>query len=136
MAEEDAEAIDRRIATFYSAFDNRDGAMPNGDNLRDLFTDDARIFRSSPAGLDGWSVEAFIAPRIAWLTDGTLTDFHEWETESRTDIEGRIASRRSLYRKSGRRGEECLDGQGRKFIQLVRKDAQWLIASIVWEDLP
>jgi hypothetical protein len=38
-------------------------------------------------------VEGFIAPRAALLTGGRLTDFHEWETEGRTEIAGGLATR-------------------------------------------
>jgi hypothetical protein len=92
------------------------------------------VTRVSGGGVESWSVDEFIAPRAAMLTDGTLLDFHEWETESNTTVTGNIASRRSQYRKTGTLNGSVVAGGGRKFIQLCRIDGRWMISSVLWED--
>lgn len=123
------------IDALYSAFDNRNGAFPTADRLGGMFSVGARISRSSANGFDVWSVDQFIAPRIALLTSGELADFHEWETVAHTDVAERAASRNSGYKKSGLRNGMRVDGSGRKFIHLIKTDGRWLIASIMWEDV-
>jgi len=83
-----------------------------------------------------WDLDAFIAPRAAMLSDGTLTGFHEWETEGRTLVAGNIASRASRYAKAGLLKGADYRGAGRKFIQFHRRDGRWLISSVLWEDEP
>ena len=88
-------------ATFYAAFDNRAPRIPTGEELLALFAEQATITRVAPGDAACWDPAAFVAPRIAMLTDGTLTEFHEWETESRTAVFEDIASRWSTYEKEG-----------------------------------
>ena len=118
--------IDDVVAAFYAAFDNREGRIPDGARLVALFAPEAKVTRVSAEGADTWTPEEFVAPRIALLTDGTLTDFHEWETGSRTDVFGDIATRWSTYEKPG--------GEGTKLFQLRRDGERWLIASLLWQD--
>ena len=128
--------IETLIAAFYAAFDNRDGRVPDGAALRAMFADGASITRARPDGVDRWTIETFVAPRIAMLSDGTLTDFHEWETAARTVVLGTIASRQSAYAKAGRLNGADYRGGGDKFIQLIRSDGQWRISAILWRDAP
>jgi hypothetical protein len=145
LSSEDERSIDTLIAAFYSAFDNR--ARPRVDNgdtgsvrwaaeLRAMFIAEGRVTRMSPTAVETWNVDDFITPRIVMLSDGTLTNFHEWEIEGATTVLGRIASRQSRYRKSGRLKGEPYSGEGRKLIQLCRVEERWLIVSVLWEDLP
>lgn len=80
------------------------------------------------------TVETFIAPRGRMLDDGTLTDFHEWETGASTRVLCDIACRHSTYMKSGRHHGAPYAGSGAKLIQMVRDKQGWRIAAIAWED--
>jgi hypothetical protein len=131
MASPEIEAL---ASAFYAAFDNRGSRVPAADDLRALFSETATITRVTEADVASWNPEAFIAPRIAMLTDGTLTEFHEWETDSRTVVLGNIASRWSTYEKAGKLNAAEYRGGGEKFIQLHRTSGRWLISSILWED--
>jgi hypothetical protein len=133
MPEHEAE-IDALIDTFYRVFDNRGARTPLADALRKLFAPGGRITRISSSAIEQWSVDEFIAPRIALLTNGTLAEFHEWEVRSRTTVFDNIASRESHYRKAGTLDGAPYSGGGRKFISLCRVDASWLICSLLWED--
>lgn len=126
--------IDEVIAAFYAAFDNRQSRTPAPEELVRLFLPDARITRVSDGTVDSWNVTEFVHPRAAMLSDGTLTEFHEWETAGQTTVLGDIASRESRYQKSGTMNGEPYAGEGRKFIQLCRADGKWRIAAVLWQD--
>ncbi len=130
----DEAAIDALVADFYAAFDNRGGRRSAADRLIDILLPEAVIVRVGQTGIETMTVETFIAPRARMLADGTLTDFHEWETGASTQMLRGIASRRSTYVKRGWRNGAPYVGSGTKFIQLVRKHQGWRIAAITWED--
>lgn len=127
--------IEALIAAFYAAFDNREGRRPAVEALREMFSPGATITRVNGEAVDRWTPEAFIAPRQAMLTDGTLTDFREWETAARTEVLANIASRWSTYSKAGVLEGADYHGGGHKFIQLHREAGHWRISAILWEDL-
>jgi len=126
--------IDEVISAFYSAFDNRGGRRLTPETLRALFIPEARITRVSAAAVESWSVDEFITPRAAMLSDGTLTEFHEREIDAWTTALDHIASRHSFYEKSGTMRGQPYAGRGRKFIQLCRVDDAWRITAMLWED--
>jgi len=130
----DEQAIAALFDAFYSAFDNRGGRRPDILGLRRLFAPFAPIVRLSSAGPENWTVDGFLEPRAALLTDGTLTEFHEWEVRGETFGGNRIATRRSDYEKAGVREGMPFRGSGRKLVSLHRADDGWLISSILWED--
>lgn len=80
-------------------------------------------------------VAAKAEPREKMLTDGTLTEFSEWEVSERTEISGSIAHRLSEYAKSGVRNGEHFEGSGYKTTQFIRTPAGWRISSLAWYDL-
>lgn len=126
--------IEALIAAFYAAFDNRAGRAPNGEALRAIFADTAIVTRVDRLQVETWSPDAFVAPRVAMLTDGTLTDFHEWEVAAQTIVRANTASRSSSYEKRGLLNGADYRGRGHKFIQLMRLDRRWRISSVLWED--
>ncbi len=132
----DQSPINRLIAGFYAAFDNRQGRVIDVTGLRRMFLPSARVTRVSAGQLESWSVDEFIAPRAALLGDGSLVDFHEWEVEGATTIFDHIAERRSHYRKSGvLRGRPHV-GEGRKIISLCHSEGCWRIVAVLWEEQP
>lgn len=135
MSQEQQSQIDDLIRRYYAAFDNRSNRAIGVDELRRIFMTDARVTRVVAGQVDSWTVEQFISPREAMLTDGTLLDFHEWEVEGVTDIFADIAQRRSRYRKSGKLRGQPYSGEGYKLIQLCRSQGQWRIISVLWEDV-
>lgn len=128
--------IDALIARFYAAFDNRGARLPLAADLRAMFVEGANVKRASPDGIETWTVEEFIAPRVTLLQEGMLMEFHEWEVEAQTTLVRNFASRRSIYRKTGSMSGTDFQGGGTKLIQLCRVDSRWLITSILWEDDP
>ena len=134
MADADRIAIDTLAMRMYAAFCNRDGRVPDLDGLREAFLPGCTICKAIPGQEQVQSLDAFIEQRRPLLTQGRLVDFAEWETDSRTWIDGNTASRRSLYEKSG-----VLDGipfraRGAKQMQFVRIEGRWWIAALAWDD--
>ena len=125
--------IDRLIAAFFSAFDNRAADPTLGTILR-CFTEKGVIARSGSADTQIYTAMEFARPRIDLLLGGTLVDFHEVEESATTDIFGKIAIRTSRYRKSGLLNGSAYVGAGTKLFQLVLLDSGWRILSLVWSD--
>ena len=127
------EEIDKLIADFFSAFDNRNGS-PEIANILACFADKAVIVRSSGSNTDLYTVMDFALPRIELLTQGALVNFHETEIGSTTSIFGGIATRTSRYSKAGLLKGDHYAGVGTKLFQLVSLDCGWRIASLAWVD--
>ena len=130
----DESAIDEIAAQFFSAFTNRDGAVPGIDRLYDLLAQDARIIQKAGVDQRIYDVAGFIEPRRAMLTNGSLQDFCEVEVMAKTDIFGNIAHRFSRYHKSWEASGERYEGEGAKSLQFVRTPEGWKIASLIWDD--
>lgn len=126
--------IDVLISRFFSAFDNRNDAVPHIAGLTDCFAERATIVHRSNTGAEWYTVAKFATPRIELLTKGALLQFHEWEVSSATQIFDGIASRTSRYRKSGLLSGSEYSGAGTKCFQLVELDIGWRIASLAWVD--
>lgn len=127
-------AIDALVASFFAAFDNRKGKVPAARDFEALFGPSALIVTHGAAGPQAATPRAFVEPRIALLTSGELVDFHEWETESRTTIDGSLAIRRSRYAKDGSHHAKPYTGTGTKHFQLARLEQGWRIMALSWID--
>lgn len=131
----DKSEIDAITAEFFGAFDNRGGKAPDVARIRRLMLPGGVIAVTSPRYLT-YTVEEFIEPREALLTDGRLTEFAEWETSETTLIDGDIACRIGTYAKSGTMSGEPYAGEGSKTFQFVRTPEGWRIAAFSWYDRP
>ncbi|WP_410789658.1 DUF4440 domain-containing protein [Kribbella sp. C-35] len=125
--------LDELMRLFFSAFTNTDGP-PRTDRIHEVFIPRGTIIRQTGDQSVVYDLESFVAPRRRILTDGTLTEFSEWEVSERTEIYGSIAHRFSEYRKSGVQNGERFEGGGHKTTQFVRTPAGWRISSLAWED--
>jgi hypothetical protein len=68
------------------------------------------------------------------LNDGSLVDLcerEEWET---TEIFGNVAQRFLAYRKTRVLRGERFDARGMNTIQFVRKDGDWKMSALAWDD--
>ena len=126
--------IDATVTAFYQVFDNRAGCQPDPIAARSLFLETATITMVTAGLAQTWSLAEFLDPRIRILTDGTLSDFHEWETEEQTTICDQIAGRFSKYSKKGTRQGTPFRGAGQKILNLCRTNAGWKISSLIWQD--
>ncbi|MEU2671640.1 GNAT family protein [Streptomyces sp. NPDC007164] len=129
--------LDRLTHNLFGAFTNTGGSRPDPGAVREVFIPQGTIIANT-GGTDAepvvYDLDSFIAPREKMLTDGTLTEFSEWEVAERTEVFGSIAHRFSEYRKSGVRDGERFEGSGRKTIQFVRTPTGWRMSSMAWED--
>src|SRR4051812_49423754 len=82
--------LDELIRLFFSAFTNTDGP-PRTDRIHEVCIPQATIISQTGDRSVVYDLDSFIAPRRQILTDGTLTEFSEWEVSERTEIYGSIA---------------------------------------------
>jgi RimJ/RimL family protein N-acetyltransferase len=132
----DQAEIDRLMDLFMDSFTNTGERRPDLEIIRDLFLPEGRIISNTGDDPVVMDLDAFVEPRQKMLTDGTLTEFSEWEVSRRTEIFGSVAHRFSEYRKSGVRDGARFEGRGHKTTQILRTPAGWRMSSMAWEDEP
>jgi hypothetical protein len=130
----DQRAIDEIVRAFFDLFTNRGGVTPNLRAIFVLCLPEAVISKCVASSPVVTSLEAFIAPREALLSDGSLTDFHDVEVAQHTQILGNIAQRCCTYRKSGVLNGTRFEARGVKVFQLVRCPEGWRISAVSWDD--
>jgi len=130
---EDQRAIDALVHRFFAAFTNRQGRA-NVASARDLMIPEAVIVKNAGPSPEIYGVETFLGPREALLANGSLLDFEEEETSSRTDVHGNVAQRLSLYRKSGVASGTRFETRGVKTFQFIKTPAGWRIGAVAWDD--
>ena len=128
--------LDRLMDVFVGAFTNIGGRRPDLGVIRDVFVPQGRIIANVGDEPVLYDLDGFIAPRQTMLTDGTLTEFSEWEVAERTEVFGSVAHRFSEYRKSGYHHGEWFEGHGHKTTQFLRTPAGWRMCSLAWDDAP
>ncbi|WP_405506557.1 GNAT family N-acetyltransferase [Streptomyces cyaneofuscatus] len=128
--------LDRLMGVFVDAFTNTGGRRPDLGVIRDVFVPEGRIMANVGDEPVIYDLDGFIAPRQEMLTDGTLTEFSEWEVCERTEVFGSIAHRFSEYRKSGYHRGEWFEGGGHKTTQFLRTPVGWKMSSLAWDDAP
>jgi ribosomal-protein-serine acetyltransferase len=132
-AEPDVAAIDALTSDFFDAFSNTDGRRVDLTRLTGLFLPGAVIV-SHGDPVKAEDLAAFTEPRQRILTNGELTGFREWETDSTTHVSGNVAQRLVRYTKAGVLHGVPFTGSGTKGIQFVRTSDGWRIAGIAGND--
>ncbi|WP_328601193.1 DUF4440 domain-containing protein [Actinomadura physcomitrii] len=127
--------LDRLMRALFGAFGNLGGTGPDLAVVREVFIPEGLIIKNVGGETEIYDLDAFIAPRQRMLTDGTLTEFSEWEIAERTEIFGSIAQRFSEYGKSGFRDGEWFEGFGRQTTQFVRTRDGWKMSAAAWDDV-
>lgn len=129
--------LDALVGAFFGVFDNRAGRHRTAEEFTDLFAPGAVIASHGAGGVTFSSPQAFVAPRLALLASGRLTQFSEWETHGATECLGSLACRRSRYAKQGLLDGEPYAGAGTKFFQFALTPAGWRIVALSWvDDMP
>lgn len=134
MSEVKAE-LDRLMSVFLGAFTNADGGRPDLGAVRGVFIPQGMIIKNIGGDPVIYDLDGFIEPREKILTDGTLTEFREWEVAERTEVFGSIAHRFSEYRKSGYLDGTWFEGSGHKTTQYVRTPDGWRMSAMAWDDV-
>jgi hypothetical protein len=132
--EQDRAVIDSLVARFFAVFDNRSGRTPRASDFEALFVPSALIATHTDGMPKIADPLAFVQPRITLLTSGALVDFHEWETQSQTEILGSLGVRRSRYSKRGLLDGRPFEGAGTKYFHFARLDHAWRIVFVSWID--
>ena len=130
----DKHGIDRLTHSFYALFTNTRSEVPAIEKIYSLCVPSASIVKRMHGSEEKYTLDSFVAPRKRILTDGTLTNFEEWETAEETIIINDLASRHSRYRKTGSLEGREFTTEGTKQFQYKRTSEGWKISSVVWED--
>ena len=126
--------INQVTNNFYSLFTNKKQRKPQLENILNICLIEAIIIKKSNDKEEVFNIDSFIGPRKKVLSDGTLTEFEEFEVFGDTKIIGNLAQRCSQYQKKGYMNGKYFEGKGNKFFQYVKTAEGWKISSITWED--
>jgi RimJ/RimL family protein N-acetyltransferase len=119
---------------FFSLFTNAKQRKPALENIHTMCLPETLIIKKSNDKEEIFNIETFITPRKKILSDGTLTEFEEYETFEDTRVVGNIAQRFSKYQKKGYLNGKYFEGKGHKLFQYIKTSKGWKIVSINWED--
>jgi hypothetical protein len=122
--------MDELIAAFFAAVSFDAGSRPAYERIRELFIPEGLLIRPP----DVMGVEAFIAPRLATVESGALSEFEETELAGVTETFGDVAQRVSGYAKRGVLNGEPFAARGVITTQFVRLPAGWRISAMAWDD--
>ncbi|HPI11087.1 MAG TPA: GNAT family N-acetyltransferase [Catalimonadaceae bacterium] len=128
--------LNQLTTTFYSLFKNTRQHLPYFGKIYEICLPETIIVKKGNGNEEVFNIETFIEPRKKILTDGTLTEFEEFEISENTMVIGHIAQRVSRYEKKGYLNGSYFEGQGNKLFQYIRTSKGWNIVSICWEDEP
>jgi RimJ/RimL family protein N-acetyltransferase len=127
-------SINEITKSFFALFTNTNKAQPNWNLLNDICIPEIMLISKTETTHTVYNLVSFIEPRQKILTDGTLTEFEENETQEQTKIIGNIAQRYSTYHKRGILDGKLFEKKGHKFLQFVKTNEEWKISSVIWED--
>jgi len=125
--------IDKLIKILYSAFTNK-GIKPNLKFLHETCIDEVVIIKNTKGLCEKYNLENFIEPRKELLTNGTLTEFEEYEIGEQTTIVRNIAQRLSHYQKDGILNNKRFSNKGTKIFQFVKIGHGWQVCCVIWDD--
>ena len=131
---EDHLNINSLTHAFFNLFTNKYGLSPSLDDIHHLCLPETIIIKKIGDIEEIYNLETFIKPRREILSNGTLTDFEEYETSDGTKVVGHIAQCYSKFKKRGYSCGEYFEGAGNKFFQFIRTANGWKISSVIWED--
>lgn len=124
----DEAAIGAALDGVYAVISGPPGKARDWARMRTLFTPDARLSAIGAKGVQGGTVEEYIAKSGAMLT---RVGFTERELARRVELYGDLAHAWSSYEGTGDGGK--LKVRGINSFQLVRQNGKWLVQSIFWQ---
>jgi len=107
---------------------------PHVQDIKKLFIKQGMIISNNSGEPIVYNLQEFIEPRKKMLTEGTLTNFSEYEISHKTEVFDHIAQRFSSYEKSGILNGIPFKTEGMKSIQFIKSDNQWKMVSVTWCD--
>lgn len=126
--------VNQITTTFFNLFTNTKQRKPKIENINDICLPETIIIKKDKDKEEIFNLDNFIRPRKRILTDGTLTEFEEYEVVEETKVVNNMAHRFSRYQKKGYLNGEYFEGTGTKFFQYIKTTKGWKINSVIWED--
>ena len=126
--------IDQLTKSFFNIFTNSNKQQPNWNLIHTICLPETIIIKKSSNEEEVYNLNTFIEPRKKILSDGTLTEFKEYEIFEETRIIGNIAQRFSKFQKNGYFNKTYFEEKGNKLFQYVKTSDGWKINSVIWED--
>lgn len=126
--------INQVTHNFFNLFTNASQQKPILEKIQNICLPETIIIKKSKDKEDILNINAFIEPRKKILSDGTLTEFEEYEIFEETRVVANIAQRFSKYQKKGYLNGNYFEGKGNKLFQYIKTNKGWKIVSVNWED--
>lgn len=126
--------INQITKDFFNLFTNTNQKTPELERINNICIPETIIIKKETSKEEVYNIDTFTNPRKKILTDGTLTEFEEYEIFSETKIVNNIAHRSSKYQKKGFFNNEYFEGKGTKFFQYIKTLNGWKINSVIWQD--
>ncbi len=126
--------INQITTNFFNLFTNSKQRQPEFEKINDICLPETIVVKKSKENEEIFNIETFISPRKKILSDGTLTEFEEYETDKETKIVNNLAHRFSKYQKKGYFNGEYFEGNRTKFFQYIKTTKGWKINAVIWED--
>lgn len=126
--------INQITKDFFNLFTNTKQRKLELEKINNLCFRETIIVRKSKDEEEIFNIETFITARQKILSNGTLTEFEEYEIIGETKIVNNLAHRFSKYQKKGYLNGEYFEGNGTKFFQYTKTNTGWKINSVIWED--
>ncbi|MFP3595583.1 GNAT family N-acetyltransferase [Chryseobacterium sp. SIMBA_029] len=126
--------INQITKVFFNLFTNIKQSKPELEKINDICFPETIIIKKSKDNEETFNIETFISPRKKILSDGTLTEFEEYEVAEETKVVNNLAQRFSKYQKKGYLNGEYFEGNGNKFFQYIKTTKGWKINAVIWED--
>lgn len=126
--------IDQLTKSFFSIFTNSNKQQPNWSLIHTICLPETIILKKSSKEEEVYNLDTFIEPRRKILSDGTLTEFEEYEILEETRILDNISQRYSNFQKQGYFNQTYFKEKGNKLFQFVKTKDGWKISAVIWED--
>ncbi len=133
-ASADALSINTLVKTFFGIFTSKNNRQQDWNLIHSICIPEALIIKVTDTERASYNLTSFIEPRRKILTDGTLTEFEEFEISEQTKIIGSIAHRYSHYQKNAVAEGKSFSQRGHKFFQFMKTKEGWRITSVIWQD--
>jgi hypothetical protein len=130
----DEAELARLTGEFLAAVSFAHGERPAYERIRELFIPEGLLIRNTGDAPEVTTVDEFIAPRLATVESGALSEFYEGELSAVTELFGAVGHRRSEYEKRGVLEGEAFAARGVIFTQFVRTPDGWRMSAMAWDD--
>jgi len=124
--------IELLIKSLYDSISFKKSERPDLQKLKELFTENARLIRTTKDTHEIMSVEDFINSFNRRIDDGEFIQFRETEIKSKIDLFGGIAHSFSTYETDFETPGGKLNARGINSIQLIEMNGEWKVINIFW----